>query len=63
MTISSTTPANKTPKINIIYGEKLLKVSELVLAMSDVKLDGSVINVSIWGQARLMPFMTAFLRF
>jgi len=60
MTISSTTPAKRTPIIKIIYGEKLLNISELVLATSEAKSAGNVINVSIFGQTRLLPSMSAF---
>jgi hypothetical protein len=55
ITISSTTPARSTPKIKIIKGEKLLKVSELVLAISLAKFVGNAMNVNIFGRASKVP--------
>ena len=46
--ISSTTPAKSTPIINIIYDEKVPRVSLVELAISVVKLFGNVIKVNIF---------------
>jgi hypothetical protein len=66
--ISNTTPANRTPIIRIIKGEKLDIISVVELPMLAVKLSGNAMNVSIIGQTKALygvclPYMVKFLSF
>lgn len=51
-----------TPIISVMYVEKLLIVSLVVLAMLETKSAGNVINVNIIGYIRgLIPYISALL--